>query len=533
MVQVCLAMVRKPRRWSTIEPEEREAQTVQRTSNGRPPAFPSLASEVLFILSVCLAQMMVEYFVSGFNLLLPEVSMDLNIEPDAQTWPASSFSLVVAGFLLAFGRVTDMVGGKLVYLCGLAWLCVWSIVASQSRNEVTLNVARAFSGLGPAAFIPSTIALMGKMYRPGPRKNLVFSLYGFSAVAGFMLGFVSAGVISEYTTWRWYFYVGAILCGLSFCAAFLSIPSDYKETAGFGVSMDYWGLTTITSGLILAVYALIDSSRLANGWRSPWIPILFTLGMVLILVGFWGESQPKLTQNNPLLPPSMWKVPSFTALLASLVFSFGCLGIFLLYAVYWFTNILRISPLLILAYFVPLGVGGLLLSLLAGALLHRIPATYLIQISTVVLVIPPLLFIYSPVDDSISSTKLYWAYFFSSMLCATIGIDINFNVANVFISTSLPVSQQGLAGSLIQAVLEIGFALGLAFADIVSIQTTLREPASQGELQSFRPAYINVFWLEFAFAVAGSAIAAAFVRIGKQDSKDETSVELDHSELGT
>ena len=500
-----------PRSMSDIPPKEKTT---------RPTAFKSTTKEVLFVLSICLAQMMVEYFVSGFNLLLPAVSSDLNIQPNAQTWPASSFSLVVAGFLLTFGRISDMVGGKIVYLCGLAWLFVWSLVAALSVNSTMLNVARAFSGFGPAAFIPSTIALMGKMYVPGPRKNLVFSIYGFSAVAGFMIGITLGGVISQFTTWRWYFYAGAILCVFSFVAALLSIPGDYTETRKFGVKMDYWGMTTITSGLILATYALIDSSRVEDGWKTPYISTLFCVGLVLFATGFWGETMPRLTQNNPLLPPSIWKVPSFAGLLASLVFSFGSVGIYLLYAVLWFEYILRITPLLQVAYFVPLILGGFALSLFAGAFLHKIPATYLILISTIVLVLPPLLFIYSPLEGA--SGPRYWSYFLTSMICGTIGIDINFNVANIFISTSLPRSQQGLAGSLIQAVLEIGIALGLAFAEIISHQTMIRYPiAQQDTIISITAGYKNVFWLEFAFAVAGFVIAAAFVRIGKQTAMKE------------
>lgn len=485
----------------------------------RPSVFRSASHEFLFVFSVCLAQLLVEFFVSGFDLLLPSVADDLSIPETSQTWPASSFSLVVACFLLTFGRVTDILGGKVVYLSGLAWLVVWSIVAALSVNQTMLNVARALQGFGPAAFIPSTISLMGKMYLPGKRKNIVFSLYGFSAVMGFITGFFFAGITAQFTTWRWYFYIGAILSGLSFGSALFSIPSDYKETRKFGVKMDYWGTITITAGLVLVVYALIDSSRAVDGWQSPHISVLFALGVFFVVLGAWGETSDLLTQSDPLLPPSIWSVPSFAGLIASLVFSFGCLGIFLLYSVYWFTNLLQVGPLLQVAYFLPLAIGGFVLSLWSGAVLHRIPATYLIQLSTLVLIIPPILFIYMPLDDSITPAQRYWSYIFPSMLCATLGIDINFNVANIFVSTSLPEKQQGLAGSLVQATLELGLALGLAFAEIIYHQTSIRLPPSQQtEVMGLREGYRNVFWLEFACALTGFILALCFVRVGKQEA---------------
>lgn len=489
--------------------------------SSRPSSFHSTAQEVLFVFSVCLAQILVEYFVSGFDLLLPTVADDLDIAPDAQTWPASSFSLVAACFLLAFGRVTDMVGGKVVYLGGLAWLLVWSIVCALSVNETMLNVARALQGFGPAAFIPSTISLMGKMYAPGRRKNVIFSLYGFSAVAGFMIGFFFAGVTAEFATWRWYFYIGAILAALSFGSALYAIPLDYRETREFRVKMDFWGLSVITAGLVLIVYALIDSSRVVEGWRAPQISVLFSVGVVLLVVGFVGERSSRLTMGNPLLPPSLWSVPSFTGLLLSLLFSFACLGIFLLYSVFWFDRLLQIAPMLQVAYFLPLAVGGFVLSLWSGSVLHKVPATILIQLSTLVLIIPPLLFIYMPLGDEISAAQRYWSYIFPSMLCATLGIDINFNVANIFISTTLPPNQQGLAGSLIQSTLEIGIALGLGFAEIINHETTTRLTlAEQNTSDGLREGYRNVFWFEFACALAGFLLAIAFVRVGVQGSDD-------------
>ena len=66
-----------------------------------------------------------------------------------------------------------MYGGKIMFILGVCWLVVWSVVAGLSQSELMLDFARAFAGLGPAAFLPSSIKLLGSVYRPGPRKNLV------------------------------------------------------------------------------------------------------------------------------------------------------------------------------------------------------------------------------------------------------------------------------------------------------------------------------------------------------------------------
>lgn len=79
-----------------------------------------------------------------------------------------------------------------MYVAGLAWLTLWSLIAGFSVNDVMLNFCRALQGLGPAAFLPSSVMILGSTYRPGPRKNLVFSIYGACAPMGFFVSSATA-----------------------------------------------------------------------------------------------------------------------------------------------------------------------------------------------------------------------------------------------------------------------------------------------------------------------------------------------------
>lgn len=116
-----------------------------------------------------------EYFVSGFAVIVPSLMKDLNIPISSSTWPASAYSLMVSSVMLPFGRLADIYGGRRVYIGGLAWLTLWSLIAGFSKDQYMLDICRALQGLGPAAFMPSGMMLLGRTYRPGPRKNLVFS----------------------------------------------------------------------------------------------------------------------------------------------------------------------------------------------------------------------------------------------------------------------------------------------------------------------------------------------------------------------
>ena len=120
------------------EPIETEEERIERLGRQKPDIFPSLWSEVGFCFSVCMSQILSEYFVSGFTVLLPTLQVELNIPAASAIWPASSFSLVLSSFLLPFGRLADMYGGCPIYVFGLGWLTVWSLIAGFSQNEICL-----------------------------------------------------------------------------------------------------------------------------------------------------------------------------------------------------------------------------------------------------------------------------------------------------------------------------------------------------------------------------------------------------------
>lgn len=114
----------------------------------------------------------------------------------------------------------------------------------------------------------------------------------------------------------------------------------------------------------------------------------------------------------------------------------------------------------------------------------------------------------------------FWNCVFPAMILATISIDLVFNCANVFFSTSLPKSQQGLAGGLSNALLHLSVAVQLGFAEVVTAGTSY-----QGRKRSYK----NVFWFAVACGTAALIIFTLFVRIGKATSEltAEEKLELD------
>jgi len=253
----------------------------------------------------------------------------LEIPAAARTWPASVFSLVTGAFLLPVGRLADMYGGKIIFVSGLVWFLIWCLVSGFSHNYQMLIVARALAGLGPAAFLPSSVMLLGKTYRPGPRKNLIFGLYGAFAPLGFFFGIIIAGVAAESMTWRWYFFLGTIVLAIVCATSFVTIPRDRGEDRDAGVKMDYLGVATIVPGLLLVVFAITDGAHAPNGWATSYIIVTFVLGVLFLAAAMYVEGW---VASQPLLPFDLFKPKYMARLIIALFFAYGVFGVFLLYA---------------------------------------------------------------------------------------------------------------------------------------------------------------------------------------------------------
>jgi len=285
---------------------EAYAARLERLGRERPKKLGGLWKELGFVFSIVFSQALNEFFITGMTVLIPELTEPLNIPPDRVTWPVAAFSLVISAFLLPFGRLADIYGGKWVYIIGLLWTMIWAVIVGFAQNEIMLIVSRAIQGLGPAAYLPSGLMLLGSTYRPGPRKNVIFAIYGALAAFGFFMGTFFAGVAGEYATWRWYFWIGAMLTVITALISIWAIPNDHQEHKHNGVKMDWLGSATLVCGLVLFVFAIVDSAHAADGWATHYILVTFILSIFILGATFYIEGW---VAEQPILPFEAFKIP--------------------------------------------------------------------------------------------------------------------------------------------------------------------------------------------------------------------------------
>ena len=145
--------------------------------------------EFMFVAVVCLAQFMTQAALGQTLSILHIIGDSFGLSnPGDLSWLIAGYSLTVGTFILVAGRFGDMFGYKRMLIIGFSWFSLWSMIAGLSvySNHVLFVFARVLQGIGPAFCLTNGLALLGAAYSPGPRKDMVFALFGSTAPGGSM-----------------------------------------------------------------------------------------------------------------------------------------------------------------------------------------------------------------------------------------------------------------------------------------------------------------------------------------------------------
>ncbi|KAK4544929.1 hypothetical protein LTR36_003834 [Oleoguttula mirabilis] len=534
--------------------EVRASGTDTPSSSKQQSTFRHFAGEVGFCFTIAMTQFLAEYLISGFAVELPRI-FDNRVYFGTGSlglfWPASLLSLILSATLLIFARLSDMYGGYPCFMFGTVWLTIWTLIPGFCNSLVMVDVARAMQGLAIAAFSPATFALIGSFYADGPRKNFVLGLYSGCAPLGFFAGFLTAGALPE-SKYEWYFWIASALSAVTTITAFLTVPHDKTDRKQLGLKMDWSGSFLITAGLILTAYALavepytFSSDPNRNGFNFPIVYGPFCSGIVCIALAVWVEGW---LATCPLLPLDFFRPRSVKAFCLAALCFYASYSVWLYNSSQYFQSTAGvtgpdgISGIQLAIWYTPTAIGGLILCVIGGAVLHIVPIEMLLLLSGLAWIAAPLLLAVCPLPLN------YWAVVMPSMVCATLGIDLTYTVSLVFFSAVQPKRYQGLCGAVCSILVNLAMSFALPISEIVtkraesgpfaaadsaSSQEAVMAGYHRGEIWGFQAAFIY----GAASAGLGFAICALFVRIprsvvGEKKPVDEERPRETSSEAST
>lgn len=439
----------------------------------------------------------------------------------------SAYSLTFGCFLLFWGRIADLYGKRLIFILGSAWAALTLTINPFLRNEPAFALFRGLQGLGAAANVPTAIGILGTTFPPGRAKNYAFSTYAAGAPLGSIFGNLLGGVIANYAHWTWVLWALAILAALVTVAGVFVIPPPpttlKAQGATITATVDWVGAVLVTIGLMLLLFALTEGNVV--GWSTPWVPVLIVVSLLLLaLFVLWQRRLEHRGTQTPLIKVSVFANRRFSAAMAIMGLFFASFNGYLIFATYFYQDYQGLSPLATTLRFLPTGIVGVLTAALCGKLIARVPTNYLLGFGNAANVTACLL-LAVPIPPASTS---YFAYGLPAMVLAVLGADTAWPCLTLFTSHALPQADQAMGGALVNAVGQVGRAMGLAVA--TAVQTAVMAGArgvaveasgglvvgDEATLKGIRAAQ----WVDFGLGVAGLGVVVVAFRgtgvIGKR-----------------
>ena len=292
-------------------------------------------------------------------IILPTIGKDLHIPAARQQWVISAYALAFGCFLLLWGRLADVYSKRLVFIGGSAFVCVVTLVCPFVPSEIGFDIFRGLQGLGAAANVPTAIGILGVTFPPGKAKTYAFTAYSSGAPIGAVVGNIISGIVGQYASWKWVFWVLAIIAAMVTVAGHYVIPLSASHTSNVRIpnAVDWLGGAIITVALVLLLFALTEGNVV--GWKTPWISALIVVSAVLIVVFVaWQLYLEKRTTRRPLMKLSIFKNRRVSAAMIIMTLFFGSFTNYLIFATYFYQDFQGLSKIATTIRFIPTGVCG-------------------------------------------------------------------------------------------------------------------------------------------------------------------------------
>jgi EmrB/QacA subfamily drug resistance transporter len=453
---------------------------------------------------ICLAQFMVVLDATIVNVALPSIQKDLNLSEGNLQWIVNAYTLVFGGFLLLGGRAGDLLGRKRVFLVGLVIFTTASLLDGLSSSEGMLIGARALQGLGAALISPAALSIISTTFAEGRERARALGVWAAIAIGGSAVGLVLGGVLTQYFSWPWIFFVNVPVGIVAFVLSLRLIPESRDEHAH--QSYDLAGAVTVTGGLMALVYAIVDAQ--SAGWGSAKTIGFFVLAAALLASFVVVE----LRAKAPLVRLSIFRIRSLLTANVTMFLAASAIFAMFFFNTLYLQRVLGYGPLKAGLAFLPF-TGGIMISAgLASAFAPRIGVRPVAAAGMLLTAAGLLLLTQLPVHGSYAADVL------PAILLSSLGMGAVFMPLTLIATTGLKDEDQGLASGLFNTSQQVGGALGLAILSTLATSKT----ASAGGTES------EALVTGFHWAFAGGAVimvAALVVLLSLLRKRDVVKIE--------
>jgi EmrB/QacA subfamily drug resistance transporter len=299
-------------------PSERPTSVVEEFE---PPRY-SRRETLLTMLGVLMVMLLGSLDQTIVATALPHVIADLH-GFNEYTWVSTAYLLTSTVTVPIYGKLSDLFGRKPIFLFGIVLFLAGSALSGASQSMNQLIAFRAFQGLGTGALTPIAIAVVGDLFTPRERgkwQGVTGAVFGISALIGPTLG----GWITQYSSWRWIFYVNLPVGLLALLVLIFLMPMLRGKAQK--VSIDYIGAALLVASTVPLLLGLTFAGS-QYAWLSPQIIALLAgalvMGVAFVIYEAWLERH----DGQPIIAPSLFKQSIFAvSTLVTFIFGMGLFG---------------------------------------------------------------------------------------------------------------------------------------------------------------------------------------------------------------
>lgn len=250
---------------------------------------------------LAMAQFMVVVDVTIVNVALPSMARALHFTASNLQWIITAYTLTFGGFLLLGGRVADLYGRRRIFITSVGAFAAMSLLCGLATTDTQVIIARALQGLAGAIMAPAALSIVLSEFSEGKERNTALGIWSGVAAGGSAVGLLLGGILTQYLSWRWNFFVNVPIGIGVVMAAYRLLPHHIGEE-NKKMHLDLPGATMATAGLMSLVYGL--SKVPADGWGSSTV-WEFIAAAVLLLIGFVLNER---RTDQPMLPLQLFRI---------------------------------------------------------------------------------------------------------------------------------------------------------------------------------------------------------------------------------
>jgi EmrB/QacA subfamily drug resistance transporter len=442
---------------------------------------------------LCTGVLMIVLDTTIVTVALPSIQADLAFSGTSLVWVLNAYMLTFGGFLLLGGRLGDLYGQRRLFLIGLSAFTLASLACGVAASQATLVVARAVQGLGGAVVTAVALSLIMNLFTAAGERAKAMGIYGFVCAAGGSIGELVGGYLTNVFGWNSIFLINLPIGVAVYGVCLWLLPRD--AAARGSRRLDVAGALTVTIGLMLAVYAIVNGN--ASGWTSP--QTLGLLGVSATLLALFLSIEARVSE--PLMPLRLFTLRNVaTANVVGVLWAAGMFAWFVISALY-LQHILGYDPFRVGLAFLP---ADLIMAAFSAGLSARLVMRYGVRgpmwIGLAIAAVGLALFARAPIGGT------FMVDVFPGMVLLGLGCGMAFNPVLLAAMNDVDERESGLASGVVNTSFMMGGALGLAvLASLGDARTAALQRTGMETLVALNGGY------QFAFLVGAIVTALAAV----------------------